>query len=155
VARNPRIRVLHGVNLHKLGKRDPQQYGTFTLADLEKSIKGFAKELDLRVSFLQTDSEEDYIHEIYDAADLYGADGLILNPGAWTHYSWAIHDALEIASLPTVEVHISDIKNREEWRKHSVISDLCVQTVSGKGQEGYRIALETLAKTFKDRSLDA
>jgi 3-dehydroquinate dehydratase-2 len=138
-----RIDVLHGVNLDQLGKRDPEQYGTFTLSELTVQIKGWAKELNLDTTFWQTNHEGEYCEQLHIARER--ADGLILNPGAWTHYSYAIRDALEVCGLPAVEVHISEVDNREEeWRRLSVIRDLCVGRVQGKGAEGYREALGIL-----------
>jgi 3-dehydroquinate dehydratase-2 len=139
----PRVVVLHGVNLDQLGKRDPAHYGSQSLADLEHAISGFAHELGIRsVVFEQTNHEGDYVELLHKTRDT--ADALILNPGAWTHYSWAIRDALEITELPAVEVHLSDVHAREEWRQHSVIRDLCIGTIAGKGVEGYRDALQLL-----------
>jgi 3-dehydroquinate dehydratase II len=139
----PRVVVLHGVNLDQLGSRDPAIYGSQTLADLETTIGSFAQELGIRsVVFEQTNFEGEYVELLHKTRDT--ADALILNPGAWTHYSWAIRDALEIAGHPAVEVHLSDVNAREEWRRQSVIRDLCIATVSGKGAEGYRDALQHL-----------
>jgi 3-dehydroquinate dehydratase II len=139
-----RIEVLHGVNLDMLGKRDPEQYGTLTLIELEVRIRHWARELGLEATFFQTNSEGEYVERLHQAADM--ADGLLLNPGAWTHYSYAIRDALEIAAHPAVEVHLSDISSREDWRRHSVIADLVVARVHGKGADGYREAIEVLAR---------
>jgi 3-dehydroquinate dehydratase II len=137
-----RIEVLHGVNHDMLGRRDPEQYGTLTLPELELRIAGFAEELDLRARFFQTNFEGEFVERLHR---LVGeADGILLNPGAWTHYSWAIHDALDIASLPAVEVHLSDVKAREEWRRTSVIEDLCLTTIMGQGAAGYQLALARL-----------
>jgi 3-dehydroquinate dehydratase II len=137
-----RIVVMHGVNLDMLGRRDPAHYGTLTLAELELRIEQFASALGLRVRFFTTNAEVEFIERLHLARD--EADGIILNPGAWTHYSWAIHDALEIAALPAVEVHLSDVKAREPWRRVSVIEDLCLTSIAGHGVEGYRLALERL-----------
>jgi 3-dehydroquinate dehydratase II len=137
-----RIEVLHGVNLDQLGRRDPAVYGSLTLAELEGQIAGQAAELGLQASFFQTNHEGELVERLHGLRG--GAEGLILNPGAWTHYSWALHDALEIAGLPAVEVHLSDVRSREEWRRASVIGDLCIATVSGKGPEGYGEALALL-----------
>ena len=142
-ARN-RIEVLHGVNLDMLGKRDPQHYGTLTLIELEVRIRHWARALGLETSFFHTNSEGEYVERLHQAPEL--ADGLLLNPGAWTHYSYAIRDALEMTGTPAVEVHLSDVESREEWRRRSVISDLVVGRVSGRGPEGYRDALEILAQ---------
>jgi 3-dehydroquinate dehydratase-2 len=137
-----RIEVMHGVNLDMLGRRDPEHYGTLTLTELEMRIEAMARELGLKTRFFHTNHEGDFIEHLHGIDGL--ADGIILNPGAWTHYAWAIRDALEIAALPAVEVHLSDLASREEWRQTSVISDLCVASVSGRGADGYRDALETL-----------
>lgn len=137
-----RIDVLNGVNLDQLGRRDPEQYGAATLAELEVRVKKFARELELEATFWQTNHEGEYCERLHIASER--ADGLILNPGAWTHYSWAIRDALELAGIPAVEVHLSAVDEREEWRRASVISDLCVGSVQGKGLDGYREALELL-----------
>jgi len=137
-----RIEVMHGVNLDQLGRRDPAIYGGLTFDRLEQEIDRYAGELGLQAKFFQTNSETDFVEHLHRLEEL--ADAIVLNPGAWTHYSWAIHDALEIAALPAVEVHLSDIENREEWRRLSVVRDLCVASVSGKGPEGYREALSRL-----------
>jgi 3-dehydroquinate dehydratase II len=137
-----RVAVLHGVNLDTLGRRDPALYGTLTLPELEVRVRHFARDLGLEPSFFQSNHEGEYCEELHDARDY--ADALVLNPGAWTHYSWAIRDALEVSGLPAVEVHISAVKGREEWRRVSVIRELCLGTVQGKGVEGYREALDLL-----------
>lgn len=137
-----RIEVMHGVNLDMLGQRDPAQYGTLTLSELEQHVDAFADELGLRARFFQTNSERELIERLHLLRD--DADGIVINPGAWTHYAWAIHDALEIAGLPTVEVHLSDVKAREPWRRVSVIEDLCVASICGQGPDGYRVALQRL-----------
>jgi 3-dehydroquinate dehydratase-2 len=135
-----RVSVMHGVNLDLLGRRDPEHYGTFTLTELERQIKRFATELELEVAFFQTNHEGEFVEHLHRLPEL--ADAAILNPGSWTHYSWAIRDALEIASLPAVEVHLSDVTTREEWRRHSVFDGLVLGAISGKGPDGYREALE-------------
>ena len=137
-----RIAVLHGVNLDQLGRRPTQHYGDLSLTRLEFRIEQFARELALSAHFFQSNHEGEYVEELHKAGDY--ADGLLLNPGAWTHYAWAIRDALEIASLPSVEVHLSAVEEREEFRRVSVIRDLCLTTVSGKGVEGYREGLAAL-----------
>ena len=137
-----RIDVLNGVNLDQLGRRDPEVYGAATLAELEVRVKKFARELDLEATFWQTNHEGEYCESLHIASER--ADGLILNPGAWTHYSWAIRDALDVAGIPAVEVHLSALEEREEWRQTSVIRDLCVGCVQGKGLDGYREAMELL-----------
>jgi 3-dehydroquinate dehydratase-2 len=137
-----RVEVLHGVNLDTLGSRDPAIYGTETLPELEVKVRRFAQDLGLEVSFSQTNHEGAFCESLHRARER--VDGLLLNCGAWTHYSYAIRDALEVAALPTVEVHISNIEEREEWRRISVIRDLCLAQVHGKGVAGYRDALELL-----------
>ena len=139
-----RVEVLHGVNLDMLGRRDPEHYGTLTLAELQTQIKRFGRELDLELAFFQTNSEGDYVERLHRLPEV--ADAALLNPGAWTHYSWAIRDALEIAGLLAVEVHLSDVSAREDWRRHSVLEGLVVDVIAGQGPEGYRTALELLKR---------
>ena len=142
-----RIEVMHGVNFDVLGRRNADHYGGLTLTELEVRIKRFAGELGLEPTFSQTNHEGEFCENLHRAAE--GADGLILNPGAWTHYSWAIRDALEVAGLPAVEVHLSAIDEREEWRRVSVIRDLCIGTVQGKGPDGYADALRLLEQQLR------
>ncbi len=137
-----RISVLHGVNFDVLHRRPKEIYGDFSLDGLERTVSGFARELDLEVRFFQTNHEGAYVEEIHRAPDY--ADALILNPGAWTHYAWAIRDAVEIAGLPAFEVHLSDVTAREAFRSVSVIRDVCAGAVWGKGPDGYRDALAGL-----------
>jgi 3-dehydroquinate dehydratase-2 len=137
-----RVEILHGVNLDALGRRDPEHYGTLTLRELETQVKRFGRELDLELAFFQTNNEGEYVERLHRLPEV--ADAAILNPGAWTHYSWAIRDALEIAGLPAVEVHLSDVNAREEWRRVSVLDGLVLGAVAGKGVDGYRDALELL-----------
>jgi 3-dehydroquinate dehydratase-2 len=133
---------MHGVNLDGLGRRPAAHYGELTFDQLEQRIGEFARELGLEVRFFQTNHEGEFVEHLHRLEDL--SDGLILNPGAWTHYAWAIRDALEIASLPAVEVHLSAVEQREEWRQVSVIRELCLATVTGQGVEGYGEALARL-----------
>ena len=137
-----RIEVMHGVNLDQLGRRDPDHYGNLTLDGLQVRIESMAGELGLEVLFFQSNHEGAFVERLHRLEGL--ADGVLLNPGAWTHYSYAIRDALELTGLPAVEVHLSDIEHREEWRRVSVIRDLCVASVAGQGVEGYREGLERL-----------
>ena len=139
-----RVVVMHGVNLDTLGRRDPDVYGTFTLAELETQIKRWARDFDLEATFFQTNHEGDFCEFLHRAPER--ADAAILNAGAWTHYSWAIRDALEVAGLPAVEVHISDVNSRDDWRRTSVFDGLVLEKISGEGQEGYRRALEVILK---------
>src|SRR3982751_999600 len=136
------VLVLNGVNLNVLGRRDPKVYGSVSLNELETRIYEWAHELGISARCRQTNSEGEFIEWIHDAVD---ADALVVNPGAWTHYSYAIRDALDILDVPIVEVHLSDVEHREEWRRTSVISDLAAHRVIGKGPAGYREALEFLA----------
>ncbi len=141
-----RVQVLHGVNFDVLGRRNPDHYGGITLTELEVKIQLAARELGLDLSFSQTNHEGEYCEYLHRAGS--SSDGLILNPGAWTHYSYAIRDALELAGLPAVEVHLSAVDEREDWRRVSVIRDLCLGCVQGKGPAGYRDALEMLKEAL-------
>jgi 3-dehydroquinate dehydratase-2 len=143
-----RIEVLHGVNLNLLGERDPLHYGTLTLADLEAQISAWAGELGLQASCFQTNSESAYVERLHALRGQ--VSGVILNPGSWTHYAYSLHDALELTGLPAVEVHLSDVQSREPWRRLSVIGDLCLATYSGKGPEGYRLALRRLREELQE-----
>ena len=134
-----RIEVMHGVNLDQLGRRPAAHYGDLNFEQLQFRIDGFGAELDLLLRFFQTNAEHEFVEHLHRLDGL--ADGIVLNPGAWTHYSIAVRDALEIAALPTVEVHLSDIDRARALPADSVISDLCVATVTGQGAEGYREAL--------------
>jgi len=138
-----RVVVLNGVNLDVIGRRDPEVYGGLNIRQLESKIFEWAIELELNVKCRQTNSEGEYVDWCHEALDW--ADGVIVNPGAWTHYSYAIRDAVELFEAPVVEVHLSNIEAREEWRRKSLISDLAKKRVIGKGPEGYREALEYLA----------
>ena len=137
-----RVEVMHGVNLDQLGRRDPAHYGSLTMEELELGISAAARELGLEVRFFQTNHEGKFVEHLHRLDGL--ADAIVLNPGAWTHYSYAIRDALELTRLPAVEVHLSDIESREPWRRHSVITDLCLTRISGKGPDGYKEALARL-----------
>ena len=142
-----RIAVIHGVNLDQLGVRDPAIYGSGTLTELEVQVKHWARELGLETQFWQTNHEGEFCELLHRAPGM--ADGLILNPGAWTHYSYAIRDALEVAGLPAVEVHLSAVDHREEWRRTSVIRDLCIGAIQGRGVDGYRDALAMLKEKLE------
>jgi 3-dehydroquinate dehydratase-2 len=138
-----RVEVLNGVNLDVLGRRDPTLYGGLSLQELETRIYAWANDLGLRVRCRQTNNEGEYVEFLHEALDL--ADALVLNPAAWTHYSYAIHDAAQLFAGPIVEVHLSNVDEREEWRRHSVITELAAKRVVGKGPDGYHEALEFLA----------
>ena len=137
-----RVIVLNGVNLNILGRRDPSVYGGLSIAELESQIYEWGRELELNVQCRQTNSEGEFIKWCHDAHD--NTDGLVVNPGAWTHYAWSIHDALESLGIPIVEVHLSNVDEREEWRRTSVISDVVSARFVGHGPDGYRMALEYL-----------
>jgi 3-dehydroquinate dehydratase-2 len=139
-----RLLVLNGVNLNVLGRRHREHYGGLSLGELESRIYQWARDHDSSAQCKQTNDEGEYVNWIHEALDW--ADGVIVNPGAWTHYSYAIHDALELLDVPVVEVHLSDIEHREEWRRHSVIADVVTKRVIGKGPDGYREALEFIAQ---------
>jgi 3-dehydroquinate dehydratase II len=144
-----RVEVLHGVNFDMLGRREKEIYGDFSLTELELSIKRFARELGLETRFFQTNSEGEFVEHLHRLPEI--ADAGIVNAGAWTHYSWAIRDALDLTGIPTVEVHLSDISKREEWRRISVFEglELIIGRIYGKGPEGYREALELIAERLE------
>ena len=145
VTRN-RVEVMHGVNLDMLGSRDHDIYGDLTLPELEVQIKRQARDLNLEASFFQTNSEGEFVEHLHRLPER--TDAALINAGAWTHYSWAIRDALDLTRIPTVEVHISDISKREEWRRRSVFEDLdlIIGQIYGKGPDGYRDALQLIAQ---------
>src|SRR3954469_1582940 len=138
-----RIDVLNGVNLDVLGKRDPSHYGGLSLGELETRVYDWGGERAWPVRCRETTHEGEYVGWCHDAMDV---DGLVVNPGAWTHYSWAIRDALELVRAPIVEVHLSDVENREEWRRVSVLDGLATRRILGRGPDGYREALEFLVR---------
>ena len=138
------VAVLNGVNLNMLGRRDPAVYGDLTLHQLETQIYEWAAQLNMTARCWQTNSEGAYVDMIHEACG--GADALIVNPGAWTHYSYAIRDALEIFPDPIVEVHLSDISSREQWRRTSVIADVVSHRITGRGADGYHEAFAYLAE---------
>jgi 3-dehydroquinate dehydratase II len=137
-----RVEVMHGVNLDQIGRRDSKHYGNLNFDALELHISDFARDLSLEIRFFHTNHEGEFVEHLHRLEGM--VDGLVLNPGAWTHYSYAIRDALELSGLPAVEVHLSDVDSREEWRRKSVIGDLCIDRVAGRGPDGYRDALERL-----------
>ena len=141
-----RVAVLHGVNLDALDRRPAEHYGGLTFSQLETRVDDMASELGLEARMFQSNHEGAYVEELHKTRDY--ADALLLNPGAWTHYSWAIRDALEVAALPAVEVHLSDVQGREPFRRVSVLEGLCVATVAGQGLEGYRTALARLREVL-------
>jgi 3-dehydroquinate dehydratase-2 len=142
VSARRRVEVLHGVNLDQLGRRDRGHYGTLTLSEVEQRIAGFAQQLGFDVAFFQSNHEGAFVEHLHALPGR--ADAIVLNPGAWTHYSYAIRDALELTGLPAVEVHLSDVDARELWRRQSVIRELCIGRVAGRGVDGYLDALAML-----------
>ena len=139
-----RIEIMHGVNLDQIGRRDPRHYGGVSFDQLELKIADAGGELGLETRFFHTNHEGEFVEHLHRLEGL--ADGIVLNPGAWTHYSYAIRDALELTGLPAIEVHLSDLEAREPWRRASVLGDLCLTRVIGRGPAGYRDALVRLRK---------
>ncbi len=142
-----RVAVMHGVNLDMLERRPSDVYGELSFPQLERQIGKFAQELGLETRFFQSNFEGEFVEELHRAADY--ADALLLNPGAWTHYAWALRDAVEIAGLPAIEVHLSDVDTREAWRHVSVLEEVRAGKVSGKGVEGYQEALAIMKGIFQ------
>jgi len=142
VTRN-RVAVLHGVNFDILDRRDPEVYGGLSLSELEQRISEWAQLEGLEPIFFQTNHEGEFVEYLHRLPEM--ADASLINAGAWSHYSRAIADALDVARLPAVEVHLSDVENRDEWRRQSVFDGLVSAKISGKGPDGYREALELLA----------
>ena len=138
-----RVAVLHGVNFDILERRDPEMYGGLSLYELEARIQTWARERGLEAIFFQTNAEGEFCEYLHRVPEL--ADAAIVNAGAWSHYSRAIADALAVAAVPSVEVHLSDVEARDEWRRLSVFDGLVLAKISGKGPDGYRDALELLA----------
>ncbi len=141
-----RVAVMHGVNLDMLERRPSDVYGELSFPQLERQIGKFAQELGLETRFFQSNFEGEFVEELHRSPDY--ADGLLLNPGAWTHYAWALRDAVEIAGLPAIEVHLSDVDAREAWRHVSVLEDVRAGKVSGQGVEGYREGLRLLKEAW-------
>jgi 3-dehydroquinate dehydratase-2 len=139
-----KIAILNGPNLNRLGKREPEIYGTATLKDLEKLVRTEARRLGVAVSFFQSNHEGALVDKVHQLADA-GCQGFIVNFAAYSHTSIALHDALKSIGLPAIEVHISDIKKREPFRRHSMTAGACLGMISGKGFPGYVEALQRLA----------
>jgi 3-dehydroquinate dehydratase II len=147
VAGEPTILILNGPNLNLLGVREPQTYGRETLADIEEACLERAAQLGLIVEFRQSNHEGQLIDWIQEARET--ADGIVLNAGALTHTSVAIHDALIAAELPVVEVHLSNIYRRESFRHHSFVSPVAKGVIAGLGPHGYELALEAMARLLQ------
>ena len=142
-----RILVMHGVNLNMFGKRDPKQYGTETLEGINEKIAALADELGVDVSFFQSNIEGAFVERIQAAHD--GTDGIVVNAGAWTHYSYAIMDALAILDIPVVEVHMSNVHAREPFRHFSVLSTVTRGSIAGFGADSYLLGLRAVADLLK------
>ena len=138
------VHVLNGANLDVLGRRDTALYGGLSMDELETQIYEWGRELALRVRCRQTNNEGQFIDWCHEALD--SAEGVVLNPAAWTHYSYAIRDAVELLSVPVVEVHLSNVEERETWRRSSVLEGLTSERIVGDGINGYRRALAMLAE---------
>jgi 3-dehydroquinate dehydratase-2 len=139
-----RVAILHGVNFDVLERRDANMYGGLSLGELEYMISGWAREVGLEPTFFQTNSEAEFCGYLHRLSA--GADAAIINAGAWTHYSYAIGDALAVDPVPAIEVHLSDVEDREDWRRVSVFHGLVEAKVYGKGPDGYREALDLIAR---------
>lgn len=139
-----RVAVLHGVNFDILDRRDPEIYGGLSLSRLETKIGDWAREVGLETIFFQTNAEGEFVEYLHRLPEL--ADGTLINAGAWSHYSRAIADALDVARLPAIEVHLSDVEARDDWRKVSVFDGLVLEKITGKGPDGYRDALARMAR---------
>lgn len=142
-----KILVLNGPNLNMLGRREPEIYGSQTLGDIKKLCEAAATKADMMIDFRQSNHEGELVTWIQDAMD--NIDGLIINPAAYTHTSVAIHDALKLLSCSVIEVHLSNPKEREEFRHHSYVSPLASHVIAGKGADGYIQALEILRDHLK------
>lgn len=144
-----RILLIHGPNLNLLGKRSPEIYGTSSLDEINTRMRGIAEQGGAELRTFQSNSEGALIDAIHEAADW--ADGIVINPGAYAHYSYAIRDALASVSLPAIEVHLSNIYAREEFRRHSVISPAVIGCISGLGWRSYACGIQAMIEILQDR----
>lgn len=144
-----KILVLNGPNINMLGIREPEQYGQKSYAQLEKFIESYLEEKGAEGVVLQTNSEGELIDFIHHAYENY--DGIVINPGAYTHYSYAVFDALKAVALPAVEVHLSNIHKREDFRRISVTAPACIGQISGLGFDGYRYAIDYLINNIGEK----
>jgi len=144
-----KVYVIHGPNLNLLGQREPDIYGQDTFDELNVRIKEHARSLDIETRILQSNSEGQIVDAIHEA--MHWANGIVINPGAYTHYSYAIRDAIAAVRLPTIEVHLTNVHGREEWRRHSVIAPVCTGQIVGFGSNSYLLALSA-ARTLIEES---
>lgn len=146
-----KVMLLHGINHNMFGKRDPKQYGTITLDEINEKVNALAKKLEIEVTNFQTNSEREFVDKIHQAY-IEGYDGLMLNAGAWTHYSYGMADALAILEVPIIELHMSNVHAREEFRHHSVISPLATGIIVGLGAQVYTLGLQAFANIFTEQN---
>ncbi len=146
-----KILVINGVNMNMLGIREPEKYGTITLKDLEKDLYAYSFELGIDIETYQSNHEGEIVEKIQQAKDT--ADGIVINAAAYTHTSVAIRDAISAVNIPTVEVHMTNIHAREDFRKKSLISDVCTGQICGFGAESYKLALKGLSDILKQSNL--
>lgn len=146
-----KILILHGVNLSMFGRRDKTHYGSATLEEINQSLVELADSLKCRIEIFQTDSEGEMVRRIHSALD-ENFSGVVINAGAWTHYSYAIADALAILACPIVEVHLSRVFDREEFRRHSVFSGIAAGVIAGFGPESYRLGLRAACSLASAKS---
>lgn len=138
-----KILIINGVNMNMLGLREPEKYGSMTLQDLEKELYAYSFELGIDIETYQSNFEGGIVEKIHSAKDIF--DGIVINAGAYTHTSIAIRDAISAVNIPSVEVHMTNIYRREEFRHHSYLADICIGQISGFGYNSYKLGLKGLA----------